>query len=384
MRAWYFSETAYPHLPNPETFDSIRVTLPSKHYDPKKGADIYHQRLDEWCAADELGIDIMLNEHHQTATCTVPAVPLMAAILARQTKNARLLLLGNPLANRSQPIRVAEEMAMIDVISHGRLECGFVRGVPFELPSGNSNPMRMKERLWEAHDMIVKAWTSHDGPFNWEGKFFHHRQVNVWPRPWQEPHPPIWITTGNPANAVEIAEKAYVGATFITGFDGCKAVFDGYRRGWEQTHKTPMPLDRLAYLGFCYVGDTDEEGYAGAEKLLWYLTANKAPPHFRNFPGYMTPEARASVLKAGVPKLEDHRIPEVQTQIRVGNMFAGNPDTVFEQIKKFYDHVGGFGNLMFMGQAGHMKSDETIRGLKLFAKEVLPRLKELKVASAAA
>ncbi len=377
MRVWHFSETAYPYLPDPETYDSVRVTLPSKHYDPRKGADIYHRRLDEWCLADELGLDIMLNEHHQTPTCTVPAISVIAGILARQTENARILLLGNPLANRRQPIRVAEEMAMIDVISHGRLDCGFVRGVPFELPAANSNPVRMKERLWEAHDLIVKAWTSHEGPFNWEGKFFHHRQVNVWPRPWQQPHPPIWITTGNPANAEEIAEKGLIAATFITGFSGCKAIFDAYRAGWRASHGGEAPLDRMAYLGFCYVGETDEEGFAGAEKLLWYLTANKAPPHFRSPPGYLSPEARAAIHKAGVPKLEDHRIPEVQTQIRVGNMFAGNPDTVFEQIKAFYDHVGGFGNLMIMGQAGFMDHDETSRGMKLFAKEVYPRVKEL-------
>ena len=160
MRVWHFSETAYPYLPDPETIDSNRVTLPSRHYDPAKGAEIYHSRLDEWCVADELGLDIMLNEHHQTATCTVPAISVIAGILARQTERARLLLLGNPLANRRQPVRVAEEMAMIDVISRGRLDCGFVRGVPFELPAGNSNPMGMKERLWEAHDLIVKAWTT--------------------------------------------------------------------------------------------------------------------------------------------------------------------------------------------------------------------------------
>jgi alkanesulfonate monooxygenase SsuD/methylene tetrahydromethanopterin reductase-like flavin-dependent oxidoreductase (luciferase family) len=237
--------------------------------------------------------------------------------------------------------------------------------------------MHMKERLWEAHDLIVKAWTSHDGPFNWEGKFFHHRQVNVWPRPWQQPHPPIWITTGNPANAVEIAATGHVGATFITGFEGCKAIFDGYRRGWREAHGGEAPPDRLAYMGLCYVGETDAEGFAGAEKLLWYLTANKSPPHFRNFPGYLSPEARAAIHQAGVPRLEQHRIPEVETQIRVGNMFAGNPDTVFDQIKAFRDHVGPFGHLMIMGQAGFMQYDETVRGLTLFAREVHPRLKEL-------
>ena len=159
-------------------------------------------------------------------------------------------------------------------------------------------------------------------------------------------------------------------------------MFDGYRRGWREAGKGEPPLDRLGYLGLCYVGETDAAGFAGAEKLLWYLISNKAPAHLRNFPGYMTPEVSAAIHAAGVPRLEEHRIADVETQIRVGNMFAGNPDTVYRQIKKFYDHVGGFGNLMVMGQAGFMERDETIRGMRLLANEVYPRLKELTAASA--
>ncbi len=140
MQAWHFSENAYPYLPDESTFDSIRVTLPNKYYDPKIGADLYHRYIDEWLIAEELGIEIMANEHHQTATCVDPAVPIVMGILARETKTARLLILGNPIANRNQPVRVAEEMAMIDVISRGRLELGFVRGVPYEISAGTSIP----------------------------------------------------------------------------------------------------------------------------------------------------------------------------------------------------------------------------------------------------
>ena len=96
----------------------------------------------------------------------------MLAALARLSKKARLLILGNPIANRRQPMRVAEEMAMVDVLSHGRLEAGFVRGVPYEILPANSNPVRMNERHWEALDIIVKCWTHHDGPFSHEGRFF--------------------------------------------------------------------------------------------------------------------------------------------------------------------------------------------------------------------
>ena len=140
-----------------------------------KGAALYDRYIDEWQIAEEEGVEIMLNEHHQTATCVDPAAPLVLAALARVTTKARLLILGNPIANRRQPVRVAEEMAMVDVLSHGRLEAGFVRGVPYEMLPANSNPVRMNERHWEALDLIVKAWTHHDGPFSHEGRFFHYR-----------------------------------------------------------------------------------------------------------------------------------------------------------------------------------------------------------------
>jgi hypothetical protein len=226
MRAWHFSETACHLLPPAETYDSIRVSLPNKHYDPAIGAGLYHRFLDEWLLAEDEGLDLMLNEHHQTATCVDPAAPLMLSILARQTTNARLLILGNPIANRRQPVRVAEEMAMIDVLSRGRLEVGFVRGEPYEISPANSNPMRMNEREWEALDLIIKAWTNHDGPVSFEGRFFHNRAINIWPRPWQQPHPPIWISTTSPGGAARVGSKGYVQATFLTGFDGTRSIFD--------------------------------------------------------------------------------------------------------------------------------------------------------------
>src|SRR5262249_18475745 len=159
--------------------------------------------------AEEHGLDIMLNEHHQTATCVDPAAPLMLAALARLTKKARLLILGNPISNRRQPVRVAEEMALIDVPPPGRLEAGFPPGGPHEISGGNSNPVRSNERHWEALDLIIKAWTPHDGPFSHEGRFFHHRQINIWPRPYQQPHPPIWISTTSPSGAQRVGARGF-------------------------------------------------------------------------------------------------------------------------------------------------------------------------------
>jgi alkanesulfonate monooxygenase SsuD/methylene tetrahydromethanopterin reductase-like flavin-dependent oxidoreductase (luciferase family) len=377
MQTWFFTEDAYPYLPEADTYESIRVNLPNKHYDPAKGADLYHMYLDLWCAADEMGLEVMVNEHHQTATCVVPAAPLMLSILARQTRRARLLILGNPIANRTQPIRVAEEMAMIDVISRGRLECGFVRSVPYEAAPANVLPYRGAERLWEAHDMILQAWTTHDGPFNFEGRWFHSRQINIWPRPYQQPHPPIWITVGSGASTVPVAQHKYIGAVFLAGYPRIREIFDGYRQAYHTAHGTPAPIDRLAYCALIYVGETPQKARAGAEKVLWYMTSNKVPPHWSNPPGYHPPAVAAQIMQgkrggAGLPLAST-----LDEQMARGNVFAGTPDQVFAQIKQFWEYSGGFGHLLMMGQAGFLTYEETITSMQLFTKDVYPRLQEL-------
>jgi len=379
MKAWHFSENAYPYLPPADEYESIRVSLPNRIYDPKKGAALYDRYIDEWLVAEDEGVEIMLNEHHQTATCVDPAAPLVLAALARLTKTARLLILGNPVANRRQPVRVAEEMAMVDVLSKGRLECGFVRGVPYEVLPANSNPVRMNERQWEAIDLIVKAWTSHDGPVSHEGRFFHHRNINIWPRPYQQPHPPIWVSTTTPGGAGRVGARGYVQATFLTGYRGTPAIYDSYRKGWREAGRGhDVPINRLAYAALVYAGESEAEARSGAEKLLWYMTANKVPLHFCYPPGYVPTPVHAQILRgAAVDQHAANRAnATVNKAIEAGIMFAGTPDQVFRQIKQMYDHVGGFGHLLIMGQAGFLEHDETVRGIKTFAREVYPRLKE--------
>ena len=196
MRVYHFSEQAYYPAWN-EHSGTLRVTFPNRKCDPHVAADLFHRYYDEWQLADELGLDIMLNEHHQTATCMSSSVAIGLAVLARITKRARLLVLGYPIGHRPDPLRAAEELSTIDVISRGRLDMGFIKGIPYEIAASNRNPTELMERFWEAHDFIIKAMTTHDEAFNWDGEYFQYRHVNVWPRVWQEPHPPVWSTTGS-------------------------------------------------------------------------------------------------------------------------------------------------------------------------------------------
>ncbi len=298
MKVWHFSEMAY-HPAWPQLRDSYRVVVPSRLFDPEIGADLYHRYLDEWALCDELGINIMTNEHHATATCANSVCTIPMAILARETKKVRLLALGMPIGNRNDPIRVAEEYSIIDVISRGRLEMGFVKGVPFEISPANTNPAELTERFWEAHDLILKAMTSHDGPFNWEGRHFQYRSVNVWPRPYQQPHPPVWTPVGSTDSATEAAARGMVIGVLNTGWVRTPAIFEAYRKKAREVGREPTP-DRLAYMALIGVGHTREEGRRRADQILDYSrTSGIVAPQFANPPGYVSPRAAAQMLKSG-------------------------------------------------------------------------------------
>jgi alkanesulfonate monooxygenase SsuD/methylene tetrahydromethanopterin reductase-like flavin-dependent oxidoreductase (luciferase family) len=390
MKVFHFTEQAYP-----EAWEnhggSLRVVLPNQKCDPKIAAERFHRYYDEWQLADSLGYDIMVNEHHSTATCLSSTVVVTLSVLARITERARLLVLGYPIGHRPDPLRVAEELATIDVVSRGRLEMGFVKGVPYEIPVANTNPVFLMERFWEAHDFIIKAMTTHDGPFNWEGEFFHYRHVNIWPRPYQEPHPPVWSTTSSRTNARVLGERGYVMATLGSGYN-TRALYDAYREGWASNGRgAAPPPDRFAYLALVAVARTEEEARRRGELVAGYpRTSSIVAPPFRNPPGFLSVMDNAQLLRGKAPPrsfTKDGRVinmasASVQELIDAAIMFCGTPDQVYAQIVDFTAHCGGLGNLLMMGQAGNLNHADTVDSLTLFASEVMPRLKELKQAAA--
>ena len=385
MRVYHFTEQPYPNAWEKHE-GSLRVNLPNRHLDPKIAADLFHRYYDEWLLCDELGFDVMLNEHHATATCMSSTCIVGLSVLARQTKRARLLVLGYPIGHRPDPLRCAEELATVDVISRGRLDMGFIKGVPYEFPVSNQNAVGVMDRFWDAHDFIIKAMTSHDAPFNWESEFFHYRHVNLWPRPYQQPHPPVWTTTGSPINARLVGERGYVMATLGTGY-ATRPLYDVYRQAYTAKFHKPPAADRFAYLGLVAVADTEAEARRRGEMVSIYLGSSAiVAPQFRNPPGYLSIEDNVRILR-GDPRPRtgtkdggfiDMRTAGVQELIDAGILFCGTPDQVYRQITEFCDYCGGMGNLLMMGHAGHMNHADTVGNLTLFAKEVLPRLKEYK------
>jgi alkanesulfonate monooxygenase SsuD/methylene tetrahydromethanopterin reductase-like flavin-dependent oxidoreductase (luciferase family) len=267
-------------------------------------------------------------------------------------------------------------MAMIDCICRGRLDVGFVRGVPYEIFAANTNPTQTVERLWEGIDLAVKAWTTHDGPFNFEGRFTRRRAINLWPRPYQSPHPPVWITGSSDLDSIrKAAGRGYVFATFLQPHDKVRELFDAYRSAY---------LDQglpggggTAFMPLVYTGETEADAESGARELIWYMNA-KTEPQFRNPPGYVPVELNVQALRGAFSgRSEAMRAQGLEFQREQGVVMYGTPDQVAAQVRRFYDRVGGFDHLLMMQQAGFLNHKRTVASMTLFAKEVMPQISDL-------
>ena len=199
MKFTWFNLMPWPYMPDDfrEKNRSVWVDIPNTMYDPRKGHFVYHQYMDQLEYAESVGFDgIGCNEHHQNGYGLMPSPNLIAAGLARRTSKAAIAVIGNSLALYNPPIRVAEEFAMLDVISGGRLLAGFPVGTSMDTNYCYGQiPALTRDKYAEAHDLVMRAWAEEE-PFAFDGKYNQLRWVNCWPKPIQKPHPPIYIPGG--------------------------------------------------------------------------------------------------------------------------------------------------------------------------------------------
>lgn len=384
MQSWYFSEQSYP----PAWDEPVppKVTSPSGLVDPETTHRLLQEYIEQCKLCDELGMNIMANEHHATYTCMNISCMMTLAVIATHTKRARLLALGVPIMSRTDPYRVAEEVAYVDMLSRGRLELGLIKGTAFELYMSNANPVTAGNRYWEAHDLIVAALAKKDGPISYEGDSFNYRYLNVIPPCYQQPIPPMWLTTLSSSTAREAARRGYVVAITAVA-RAARAAFPIYREEFQRVHGRPAPLDRLCYLGYVAVARDEKTALERGRKILRFVEASeRIDPRFINPPGQLPHADNARFLKAGTTTTHRNKTlpdgtpmsnpPTPQEQIINHVLFAGTPDQVYNQIKAFYDSVGGFGQLLVQ-LGGTMTHEEICDSLSLYATEVMPRLEAL-------
>ena len=357
-----------------DKFPSVWTHLPNSYYDPQHGHELYNRYLDELLLAEELGFDgVCVNEHHQNAYGTMPSPNLMGAILARQTKRVKIAVVGNALPLYHPPTRVAEEFAMIDVISGGRLIAGMVVGGGPEYYSFTENPTHARDKFAEALDLVLRAWTE-PGPFEHYGKHWRLKYVNPWPVPLQKPHPPIWIPGAGSIETIQFVAQRRYGYMGIPYFhiDFFKRNFAQFREECEKAGYRADP-EQTGWLLPIYVAETDEQAWAEYEEHLWYF-AHKLLKGLVVFPpGYTSARSIARIRQAlGKFLISIKTRQEIEEG---GYAVVGSPATVRDRMIEYIKDLQ-VGNVLGLFQLGTLPADLTRKNMTLFADQVMPALRK--------
>ena len=350
----------------------------NREFNPERGTGYYETYIDAMVFAEECGFDAVgCNEHHFSPYGLMTNCNLIGAALTQRTSKIKLAMTGNlvPLLN---PIRVAEEYAMLDVMSGGRLIAGFMRGIPHEYVAYNMAPDESRERLAEATELIIKAWTEPE-PFGWEGKYYKFPAVSIWPRPRQQPHPPIIISASNEDSARFAAKyKAMMGTVFLPSLGYARQMIDAYLQAAEGFGWTPTPEQILIAMSTC-IADTDEEARRllgrGQEYFSKVLmggprTAQKLVVQKTRF------FASEEVSEKFVGRIKGLRTRTIEEAIDEGIVLCGTPDTVVKQIKRAQGELG-MGWLNMNMKVGNMPNSAILKTMELFRDHVLPEVRHL-------
>lgn len=374
MKFNFFHLMPWPDYPRePEEWP-----VSNKEFDPERGRQLYADYIDCMAYAEQCGFDsIGCNEHHFSPYGLMSNPNLIGAALVYRTKRVKLALLGNlvPLLN---PIRVAEEYAMLDVMSGGRVLAGMMRGIPHEYIAYNVPPSESRERLREAVALIIKAWTEPE-PFGWEGQFYQFPSVSIWPKPYQKPYPRLLMSGTNEESAEFVAQHgAKLGIVLIADLSIARGNIDFYYKvarscGWE-----PTPDDVLIGHHTC-IADTDEEAREHMRKALDYFHHILMRPQ-RSAQQLVIQKTRYYQKEGSSEKFEARlatlRGRSLEDQIESGSVYCGRPETVVEQIKRVH-RVLGHGTEQFTMKVGNMPDAVVRRGMELFRDRVQPALKDL-------
>ena len=379
---YFFTEMGYTDYPQDEARRRgyNNLMFPNEHFSPERARDLYGMYFDELQYVTETGFDgVMINEHHNNPLSMMPSVNVIGAVLARTTRKGRIIFLGNVLPIHDNPLRVAEEVAMIDIISGGRVVCGFVRGLGQESIATNVNPVDNRERFDEAHDVIIKAWTT-PGPFRWEGRHYEYRVINPYMRPLQTPHPPIWIPgVISPESVRFAAEHQYPYIALAPPLHVIDEIYDLYDATAAKVGFTPTSEHR-GYVIRVSVADTDDEAYEEGRHFYWQLGTSFGivPLHWLQPPGYVSREARQSRREAArrgtVTIVPGGPVLSYEGAHATYQIVSGNPGTVIKKLQRIIDAVDP-AYLVLWGREGMMSHKVAMHGIDLMTREVIPAIK---------
>lgn len=383
MKFTWFNLMPWPYLPDDfrEKHRSVWVDIDSKLFDPAKSHQVYNMYMDLLEYASDLGFDgVGVNEHHQNGYGIMPSPNIIAAGLARRTKDTAIVVLGNSIALYNPPVRVAEEFAMLDCITGGRLVAGFPVGTSMDTNYCYGQiPALTREKYSEAHDLIKRAWEDPE-PFAFNGRYNKLRHVNIWPRPIQNPIP-VHIPGGGSVETYDFCIDNTYSYSYLSfsGYIRAKALLQGY---WDRVAERNAPDESPYRAGFAQticVAETDEE----AERLYsehvsyFYNRCLHVHPGFADAPGYRTIKTiQSGALSQYAPPTGGYSSLTWKDLIEQGHVIAGSPETVRQRME---DLIKGLnvGNIFCLLHVGNMPKDKCMYSTKLFAEKVMPKLRNM-------
>src|SRR5207302_3318900 len=302
---------------------------------------------------------------------------VFASILAAMTKRVKIVLLGNPLPLADNPVRLAEELAMIDMVSRGRLVSGCVRGGGQEQLATGVNPAYNRERFEEAPELIVKAWTQ-TGPFRGDGTHYQHRVVNPWAVPLQKPHPRVWIPgVLSKETIIWAAKKRYPYIALSTAIEATKKIWELYDQVAAETGYAGGPEYR-GYLQRCHIAETEEKALENARQFMWMQGefTGLAHPVWSNPAGYGSPSHRRAFVEIANGRRPHARSTPFETQIDALQIIAGTPDQVINKLRTIMEATRP-GIFACWGSDGRVTHDDTMTCIRLLGQEVFPAVREI-------
>ena len=396
----FFHLMPYPELPDdfPEEHRSVWVDIDPKLYDPEVGNRTYNEYLDELEFAAKCGFDAVgVNEHHSNGYGLMPSPNIIAAALSRNCPDTNLVVLGDSVALYNPPLRVAEEIAMLDGITGGRMIAGFPVGSPMDtIFAYGQNPSTLRERYHEGVDLIRQAWTR-DEVFSFNGHYNKLRYVNVWPRPVQDPHPPIWIPGGGSVDTWDWCAKDDLLYCYLSYF-GYKAGLKTMQGFWKRVQEQGKEVNPFqgGFAQFIAVADTEKEAWDLYREPAEYFfnTCLHVYAGYADPPGYKTPNtvragvegmveraareatARAEANKAGPTGIASKYRLSFEEMVEKGYIILGDPTQVAEQVNELCTSMN-VGHLMTFNHFGNMSKELVRYNTEMYATKVIPEVSSL-------
>lgn len=383
-------------VPYAENLDHLKVNgalprpLGKSYFKPEMAVRTYAEHLDAWAEMERVGFDgVGFNEHHATPYGTMNSPNLLAAAASQRTQRLKLLIYGN-LLPLHEPLRLAEELAMLDCLSNGRLIAGVARGAPREYRIYNVPMSESRARFDECFEIMRKAWTEES--FSYEGRFHSYKDVAIWPRPVQQPHPPVWVPVTGSKESIEWAAENDIpitpGVGALAGPVGIAAREDTirhYAKCFAKAGRRVTP-DHLNIQADCYVADSKAQAVKEYGPYVLYFHNTLFPfDHVtqENTQGYYSASARDYLRKesrqfaaSDAPFSGGMTMEALARQAE--HMPWGTADEIVERVIAEADEVGAR-TILLSCNRGAMPQEMFLNQIRRIGEEVLPRLQAHKV-----